>query len=150
MFGKSGKYLLLMTYWWILPFLVISLSQFPLLENLPSYDTYFIPFIITGIFSLICGLVERQTDWWSRAGFWKRYFALNGLYILNISLIIAVTITLHDYRLLRYFGGDAEGSFGLLYPYTIVFYLVAGIFLGLGKHLRRVRSSRSARLKPNA
>lgn len=27
MFGKSGKYLLLMTYWWILPFFVINLSQ---------------------------------------------------------------------------------------------------------------------------
>jgi hypothetical protein len=142
MFGKSGKYLLLMTYWWILPFLVISLSEFPLWANLPSYYTYFIPFIITGIFSFLCGLVETQTDWWSRAGFWKRYLALNGLYISNIFLIIFVTITLHNYRMLRYFGGDAEGSFGLLYPYTIVFYLLVGIFLGLGKHFRRAWISR--------
>jgi hypothetical protein len=139
MFGKSGKYLLFMTYWWILPFFVINLSEFPLLENLPSYYPFFIPFIITGIFSLCCGLVETKTGWWSRAGFWKKYFVLNGLYFLNVSLILGITLTLHDRRMFRYFGGDAEGSFILGYPWTIIFYLLAGIILGVWKHFRRAK-----------
>ena len=139
MFGKSGKYLFIMTNWWILPFFVVYLSQFPFLENLPSYYVFFIPFIITGIFSLGCGLMEAKTGWWSRAGFWKKYFALNGLYILNIFLIISVTITLHSYRMLRFFGSDPEGSFGMLYPWTIILYLLAGIILGVWKHFRRAK-----------
>jgi hypothetical protein len=139
MLGKSGKYLLIMTCWWILPFLVINLSQFPFWEHLPSYYPFFIPFIITGIFSILCGLVEAQTGWWSRAGFWKKYLVLNGLYILNIFLIIHVTITLDNYRMLRYFGGDACGSFGMLYPWTIPLYLLAGIILGVWKHFRRAK-----------
>jgi hypothetical protein len=139
MLGKSGKYLFLMTYWWILPFLVISLYYFPLLENLPSYYPFFIPFIIAGIFSILCGLVETQTGWWVRAGFWKRYLVLNGLYILNIYLILHVTITLDARGMLRYFGGDAEGSFGMMYTSTIPGYLLGGIVLGVWKHFRQAK-----------
>lgn len=136
MLGTTGKYLLLMTWWWILPFLLINLSEFPLWENLSSYYTYFIPFIVTGIFGILCGLVEAQTGWWDRAGFWKKYLILNGLYILNIFLIISATIALHDRRVLRYFGGDPEGSFALLYPYSVILYLLAGIILGTWKSFR--------------
>jgi hypothetical protein len=139
MLGKSGKYLLIMTCWWILPFMAINLSEYSLLENLSSYFTYFIPFIVTGIFSLLSGQVEAQTGWWSRAGFWKKYLVINGLYIVNISLIIMVTITLHDRGLLRYFGGDPEGSFGMIYPWTVPLYLLAGLILGIWHFFRRAR-----------
>jgi hypothetical protein len=142
MFGKSGKYLLLMTYWWILPFLAVALYQFSPWEHLPSYYVFFIPFIIAGIISLICGRIEAYTGWWSRAGFWKKYLILMGVYIVNIKLIFFVTVTLHDLRVLHYFGGDAEGSFALLYPYTIPFYLVMGLFLGIGRYARQAWRSR--------
>jgi hypothetical protein len=138
MFGKSGKYLLLMTYWWILPFLVISLSGYSLVGHLRSYYPFFIALIITALLSLLCGRVEGKTGYWNRAGYWKKYFVLNGLYILNIFLILSVTLTLHSFGLIGYFGGDPEGSFGMLYIPSIIFYLLGGIILGAWKRFRRV------------
>jgi hypothetical protein len=125
-----------MTCWWILPFAGINLAQFPLWENLASYYAYFIPVIVTGIFSIICGQVEAPTGWWSRAGFWKKYLVIIGLYTLNIILIIALTITLHDKGVLSFFGGDPEGSFGMIYPWTVILYLLAGSILGVWKSFR--------------
>jgi hypothetical protein len=134
MLGKSGKYLLLMTYWWILPFLAICLFQYPLGDNLPSYYPFSIPLLSGGILSLLCGLVEAKTGWWSRAGFWKKYLILNGAYILNTILIIYVHVTLDSFRIFGYFGGDPEGGFGMLYPYPVMLYLLGGMILGVWKH----------------
>ena len=139
MFGKSGNYLLLMISWWLVPFLVLDLLSFPLWQNLPSYYPVFLPFIITGVFSLGCGRVEAKTGCWSRAGFWKKYLVLNGLYLLDVLVILILSISLHNHLRLRYFGGDAAGGFGWLYPYSVILYLVAGLILGVWKHFRRAK-----------
>lgn len=44
---------------------------------------------------------------------------------------MVVTLTLDYFRLVRYFGGDAAGSFGMLYIPSVMFYLLLGLILGI-------------------
>ncbi|MDP3182131.1 MAG: hypothetical protein Q8M54_04855 [Desulfobaccales bacterium] len=114
-----------------MPFFIIALSSFSLFSHIDSYYPFFIAFIITVILSYLMGLLEKRTGYWDRSGYWGKYIILNGLYILNIALILVMTLSLDYFRLIKYFGGDAAGSFGMLYIPSVMFYLLLGLIGGI-------------------
>jgi hypothetical protein len=142
MLGKPGRYLLLMTFWWIAPFLVVGLADFSP-EHWPlSYVPFLVALAVTLPLCALCNRLERRQGALRRSGFWTRYFLLNAWYTLNMVLILTITLTLDNYRLVRYFGGDAGGSFGMIYIPSILFYLVGGLVLGLVRQVRKTRQGR--------
>lgn len=141
MWGSSGKYLIIMTYWWIVPFFIIGLISFPLRQYIDSYYPFFIAFIITIIIGFICGALEGRYDYWHRSGYWKKYFIINGIYLLNIIFILIITLILDCFHFIKYFGGDAAGSFGMLYIPSVIFYLLFGLIVGWLRRLRVVNKT---------
>jgi hypothetical protein len=126
---KPGHWLMVMTYWWVLIFFFIRLAHYPLLEHLSSYLLYFVVFAVTLIFAQLANLVEERSSTWERAGYWKRYVLVCCLYGMNMAVILTVTVTLHARGLMGTFGGDPEGSVGVLFVWTIPLYVViAGVF----------------------
>ena len=70
---------------------------------------------------------------WSHRRLWGRFVILATAYTVVIGASLVFTCVLDSYRLVAYFGGDAEGSFGLLYFPSIVFYwLVGAVVCGVG------------------
>jgi hypothetical protein len=137
MLGKPGRYLMMMTYWWVMPFLIIALGRFPPGKHQASYYPFAVALAIPALLGVICNRLENRYGYWRRSGFWKRYFLLNGWYALNVGLILGVTLTLDYFHLVRYFGGDPEGSFGMLYLPSVLGYLVLGLILGVARQARK-------------
>ncbi len=75
--------------------------------------------------------MELKINYWNRSKYWKKYLAVNGIYALNVFIIVAITITLDSFGLVGYFDGDPEGSFGMLYFPSIFFYLLLGLIIGI-------------------
>ncbi len=48
------------------------------------------------------------------------------LYSINMIAILVIALSLSHFRLLEYFGGDPEGSIGMLFIPTIVGYFLLG------------------------
>jgi hypothetical protein len=143
MLGKPGRYLLIMTFWWMALFLLVALARFSPGHGPLSYVTFLVAVAVTGLLSAFCGRLENRRGYWRRSGFAKRYFLLNGWYVLNVGLILAVTLTLDHFRLVGYFNGDPEGSFGMLYLPSVLVYLVLGLILGLARQVRKTRQGRA-------
>jgi hypothetical protein len=142
MLGKPGRYLLIMTFWWIAPFLLVALARFSPARWPLSYVPFLVAVAVTMLLSALCGRLENRRGSWRRAGFAKRYFLLNGWYALNVGLILTVTLSLDYFHLAGYFTGDPEGSFGMLYLPSVLVYLVLGLILGLARQVRKTRAGR--------
>lgn len=137
--SKTAKYILIMTLWWIMLFFIRALVEYPISQFLSSYYPFFIAFSVTLLVCLMVSIIELKTDYWARSGFWTKYIITNGVYTLNVFIILAITILLDSFRLIGYFDGDPEGSFGMLYFPSIFFYLVLGVVLRiLNKSKNRV------------
>jgi hypothetical protein len=143
MLGKPGRYLLIMTFWWMAPFLLVALTGFSPARWPLSYVPFLVAVAVTLLLSALCNRLETRHGYWRRSGFAKRYFLLNGWYALNVGLILAVTLSLDSFRLVGYFGGDPEGSFGMLYLPSVLFYLIVGLILGLVRQIRKARQGRA-------
>ena len=143
MLGKPGRYLLIMTFWWIAPFLLLALSRFsPALYPL-SYVPFLVAIAVTLLLSALCGWLENRHGYWRRSGFGKKYFLLNAWYALNVALILALTLTLDNFHLVGYFGGDPEGSFGMLYLPSVLIYLALGFILVVARRVRKAWQGRA-------
>lgn len=124
-------FLLAMTLWWLIPFFARDLLGYPLLSHLRSHLLYFVTFSMATLFALLVGYVDRRSRFWKRYAYWGRYLIISGLYALQMILIVLILSVLDYWNLLRYFGGDAGGSVGFLFLPSILFYWIAGAFLGL-------------------
>jgi len=142
--GKPGRYLMIMTYWWVMPFLLAALCRFPPGRQAASYYAFVPALAIPALLSVICNRLENRYGYWGRSGFWKKYLWLNAWYALNVGLILAVTLTLDHFSLIQYFGGDPEGSFGMLHLPSVMMYLASGFILGLARAAWRSRPGRDA------
>lgn len=140
MFGKSGAYLILMTYGWIAPFLLIALWRYSPGRYLSSFYPFGVAVLVTALSGWGCGKMEKKLGFWNQGGFWPRYFMLIGWYWLNILVILAVTLTLDARGWIGYFGGDAAGSFGMLYIPSAIFYTGAGAIWGFFKKMASLTS----------
>ncbi len=130
-FTGPGKYLLLMTCW-IFVFFVICVFSCPVTRYLTSYIPFFVAFSLSLIFSLLLNLAEGVFAFWRRMGYWGKFAILMGFYSSNIIAILIISLILSSHGVISYFGGDPEGSFGMLYIPSIFFYGVVGTVLMLG------------------
>jgi len=112
--------------WWIAPFFIVALLSRPIGENIRSYLPFFISFIVFAAAGCLLGFLDARFGFWTRAGLWKRGLILVIGYAATAITALLLTIIVDYYGLISYFGGDAAGSFGLLYIPSIIFYAVAG------------------------
>jgi len=124
-----------MTYGWIAPFLLIALWCYSPGRYLSSFYPFGVAVLVTALTGWGCGKMEKKLGFRSQGGFWPKYFILIGWYWLNIVVILAVTLTLDARGWIGYFGGDAAGSFGMLYIPSAIFYTVAGAIWGFIKQM---------------
>ncbi len=131
---NPGLYIVFMG-WWIIPFFIRELGSHPVTKYFSSYIPFFIAFLVMGTSGCILGLLNSRFNFWTRYGIWKRYLVLEGMYSLAAILTVTFIVILDFYGFVAYFGGDAGGSFGLLFFPSIFFYLVMGAALATFIHL---------------
>jgi hypothetical protein len=112
---------------WVVPFFIIGLIRYSLFDYFTSFIPFFVTFVIYGITGLLLNSWNQSTGFWSNYGVWKRYFLLVGMYSLAAILTVISIMALDSIGLARYFGGDAGGSFGLLFFPSMIFYIVIGV-----------------------
>ena len=125
MLRGPGKYLVMMI-WWILVFFFVQLYSDPLWSYVSSYLVYFIAFAFTLGGAILLNLLESRLRLWSRRRRWGKLIIIATAYTVAIGASFVLTIVLDSYDVVADLGGDAGGSFGLLYLPSIVFYLIAG------------------------
>lgn len=135
-FTGPGKYLLLMTSW-IFVFFVICLCSYPVIRFLTSYLAFFIPLALTLIFSLFLNLADSTFAFWKRIKSWGKLGILLGSYTSVVITSLIITLVLSDHGMIDYFDGDPEGSFGMLYIPSIIFYTISGTVLVIARRRRR-------------
>jgi len=119
-------YLILMTCW-IVPFFFVYLFSYPVWNYFSSYLPFFISFIVVAVYAYFLSFLNLKFSFWERYGHWKRFFVLIAAYAVTIISILTIIVILDDKGLIKYFGGDAGGSFGLLFVPSIIFYFIFGI-----------------------
>jgi len=108
-----------MSLWWVVPFFVAAVVRYPITTNMSSY----IPFaVITATTALSCIAVATVAKKYRAKNHWRTYIILNTTYAANVAAAMALTIALDSIGAVTYFGGDAAGSFGMLYIPSILFY----------------------------
>jgi len=134
-----GLYLILMT-WWIVVFFVIALFSYPVTSYLSSYLPFFIAFVVILASGIVLNIMETKFFFWRDMGHWGRFLMLTGSYAVAIIVILVITMILDSYRLVGYFRGDPEGSFGMLYVSSVIFYLLAGVIVSVVLSVKGKRS----------
>ncbi|OPX97443.1 MAG: hypothetical protein A4E60_03263 [Syntrophorhabdus sp. PtaB.Bin047] len=138
---KSGALLLCMTLWWVFPAFVLALITHPIQLHPRSHLLYVAVLFLSAVSAIVLSIIDRRWNLWHRAGYWVRYALLCGAYLLETVIVIAVLLALDSLRLLAYFGGDAEGSIGMLLIPSAIIYLMAGAAAGAIRELTK-RSGR--------
>ena len=144
-----GMVVACMSLWWVLPFFLRDVREFDVGTDLPSFMSYFIAF--GGVFLLIptVWVVEWRWGLWAKRRFGGRALYAALLYAILVCGVLLVHIHLDACGLIEYFGGDAGGSFGLLYVPSAVFYLVlAGAGFAVSPLMRRCRGLSRMRQDP--
>ena len=128
---RSSLVLLFITLWWVIPFFVRDLLAYSFIPYFTSHLLYLVTIAISIVCAITLGFIDGKKDLWNRYEFWGKYLIVIGAYAAQIILIFFVIIFLGSNRLLKYYGGDPEGSVGMLFFPSIVFYLVIGGVLGI-------------------
>jgi hypothetical protein len=115
--------------WWIAPFFIAALMSYSIVSNISSYLPFFVAFVFYAAAGFLLGFLDVKVGFWSRSGLWKHYLILVVGYTVTTICILLLTVIIDDYGLISYFGGDAAGSFGMLYFPLMVLYAVAGAIL---------------------
>ncbi len=129
---RSGKWLLWMALWWVVPFFVIHLLARPFLSNLRSHLLYVVMILVAMGAAAVVSAVDGKRDLWRRSGYWGKYGLLCGAYAVQGILALAIVVTLDSLGAIGYYGGDAEGSIGMLIvPSILAYFLLGGIAGGV-------------------
>jgi len=130
--------------WWVIPFFMIALFFYSLKSYFSSFVPFMIVFGLTFTFCVTLNKIDREWEFWNGMHHWGRFGVLMGSYTGLVLSAVFLTDTLHSYGAVRFFGGDPEGSFGMLYLPSVVFYLATGTIVSL------VLSARAALKKHRA
>jgi len=127
-FRRHPGVLLLAMMSWIAPFLALDLFSHSVMADAASFVPYWVVggFAVTGI--LLLEFLEHRLRIWSQRGLWGKFVVAMSAYSVVIGASLTVTVLLDAFGYVAYFGGDAGGSFGLLYvPSVILFWVVGGV-----------------------
>ena len=125
-FENPGLCLGLMA-WWIIPFLAAAVLTHPISEFPRSYSVFLIALGGIASFAGALNVINLRRQIWERTGHWGRVLILIGCYALYVVATLAVTLVFDSYGALDYFGGDAEGSFSMLFIPSVLVYFVLGV-----------------------
>lgn len=123
-----GKYIVLMTYWWVLPFFFANIARYPVTLYDKSCITFYIAFIVTLITALILNILNASFSFWARFEHWAKIFLLTGSYAVNIFATLAVTLALDSYDLIECFGACPAG----LYIPSVLAYFALATLVAIG------------------
>ena len=121
-----GSHLIAITWGWIIPFFLMAVA-YDGLRDQKSYTPFWVAFGITFTLGTLSTVVELATGLWRRSPGWLRFLLLGGLYFINIYAIVDITVYLDQIGKVAYFGGDACGSFGMLYWPSVIMYFLIGL-----------------------
>ncbi|HNR33097.1 MAG TPA: hypothetical protein PKI11_19560 [Candidatus Hydrogenedentes bacterium] len=134
---RSGLLLIGMTLWWVLPFFIGHLFTYPFRDHFSSHLLYLVVITVALLAGLLLSALDARTRLWTRLGYWGKYALLCGAYAAETIVVLVLLIALDARRVLTYFGGDAEGSVGMLLIPSILFHVLAGTILGVFLALHR-------------
>jgi hypothetical protein len=81
---------------------------------------------VSAIFQIVTFLLNL----WSNRKLWQKYLILGFAYTANIAAILTVYFSTDTWVQYEYFGGDPEGSFGMLFiPSVILYAIIGGILI---------------------
>ncbi len=126
---QSPGWCLVLMGWWIVPFFAGALASHPIYREPSSYVPFAVAFVILGVSGFILERLNGTRRFWDRFSVRKRVELLVGAYALSAIAIVFLVVVLDSWGWVGYFGGDAGGSFGLLFFPSILAYLVLGATL---------------------
>jgi hypothetical protein len=126
MIRRPGMLLIIMM-WWTMPFFIRDMLTYNSYKYLSSYLTYIIGWSVAIICGTLLNLIESKWIPWNSMRYWGKYATIMMAYIVTVIVIVSIIIILDEYRIVEYFGGDAGGSFGLLYGPSILGYIILGL-----------------------
>lgn len=118
---------LLLMAWWIDVFFILMLPFHSMGQYFSSYIPFFLAFAVFSFFAFVLMMAEWFFGIWSRSGHWVRAGVLVGTYTAAILITMTLEIDLFGEGYVDYFGGDPEGSFGMLYIPSIAFYVLLAL-----------------------
>ncbi|HRR40076.1 MAG TPA: hypothetical protein P5244_02470 [Syntrophales bacterium] len=134
--GNSPALLLLaMSLWWVLPMFAIHLLLYPFTEYFSSHLLYLIVIGIALLTAAGASIMNVMIPRWEYACPWERYYWLAAAYTVQMIVTLIIALILDAYHLIRYYGGDAAGSIGMLFIPSVLFYFIVGV---IGKWVVRL------------
>ncbi len=139
--------LLMMSLWWVLPVFAIHLFRHPFAEYFSSHLLYLVVIGIALLTAAGASVANAMIPRWEDAGPWEKYYWLAAAYTIQMIVTLTITLILDAYHLIRYYGGDAAGSIGMLFIPSVIFYFIVGV---IGRwvariHIYFVKSDKSER-----
>jgi len=117
---------------WFIPLGGAHLLRYPLVAYWDSHLLYMV--LLAAAFLVLLGMnaLDLATDFWRRAALWLRILILCGGYAFMTACNLTVLLTLDAVGILHYYGGDPEGSAGmLLMPSAFLWLILGGVSSGL-------------------
>jgi len=128
---RPGYWIIVLTFWWVLPFFISHLFRHSIEEYLNSYYLYFIVFGTTLLFSLLVNLLDIFSKFYREAGYWRKYFIVCGIYAIHMIATLIISFVLDPVLDIEYFDSCPAGSFGMLFIPSIGANFILGALLGL-------------------
>ncbi len=128
---RPGYWIIVLTFWWLLPFFILCLLRYPIKEYLNSYYLYFIVFGTTLLFSLLVNLLDIFFKFYREGGYWRKYFIVCGIYVIHMIATLIVYFRLEPVLHIDHFDSCPAGSVGMLFMPSIGANLILGALLGL-------------------
>jgi hypothetical protein len=142
---KAPVYIIFITLIWVLPFFLRDCNQVPIAKDFLPY------FVVVSVALIIAAVlfVLNITVWrWEELNIWIKYLIILVSYSTGYVTCLSLMDQLNSKGYLRFFGGDAGGSFFLLYFPTVILYAVIGGVTCIIYSAFRIRSN-LAQSRPN-
>ena len=128
---RSSLILLIMTLWWIIPFAARDFWECPLRQYFSSHLIYLLTATASILFAAALGVLDRILNLWQKLRFWGKYLIIMATYAVQMILLVMYLMSLDSQGTLKYYGGDACGSIGIMYLPSIAFYILIGACVGI-------------------
>lgn len=127
MISKPSKYLIIMNVTWIAPFFIqdVFMESF----SFSSYLTYLTSFFCLALVIFVINSTEVKFNFWQKLNFVSRLIVLNAIYASNVVITVEIISVMDEMRVLGFFGGDAAGSYLMLYYPSILLALPVSIII---------------------
>jgi len=124
--------MLAMTLWWVVPLFVVNIMTHPSLLHMQSHMVYIVIIFLSASAAFTLIAISAATNIWAYATNWGRYHILCTVYTIQMIFTLLIVLALNACRMIGYYGGDPEGSVGMLFIPSTLLYFVLGVFVRWG------------------